>query len=86
MQQLSLSEKHWLYFDKITSIRLSVPEILRDMGGQVGSQAVLKKQIMEELSCSDKSAKKYIKNAVDKTIVEHDLGGKSLGYEILESG
>ena len=61
-----------------------VAEILKELGGQVDMQVDLIKAIIEELGCSDRTAKKYIKNAIDKTITEFPTGERTMGYRINE--
>jgi RecA-family ATPase len=82
------ADKKYFTHDVIEEDTLANPqkvaEILENLGGQVETQAELKEAIIQEVGCSEKTAKNYIKNAVNKTIKEHDTGTKTKGYYVIE--
>ena len=59
-----------------------IAEILESLGGEVGSQGVLVQAIVEQLDCSERTAKGYIRNAVEKTISEYGLGNWKKAYQL----
>lgn len=59
-----------------------IAEILTGLGGRIERQVQLIKPIQEETGCSEKTAKKYIKNAVGITINEFKSSGRSRGYQL----
>lgn len=63
---------------------LKVREILEDLGGEVSRQSELIDAIIREVSCSRRSAKKFIYRAIEmKEIEEIDLGrGRKKEYQL----
>lgn len=59
-----------------------VAEILKAMGGEARTQAEFVEAIQEATGCSDKSAKKYIKNAIGNTVKEYGTGTQTKGYRL----
>jgi hypothetical protein len=60
-----------------------VAEILKGLGGKVEKQVELINAITKETECSERSAKKFIKNAVGDTIKEFTTGNKTKGYRLM---
>ena len=55
---------------------------MQRLGGRIESQVQLIEAMQKDTGCGERSAKKYIKNAVGITINEFKTSGKMKGYQV----